>query len=549
MTSKVLEYRQEFIQKLKTDEFDILIIGAGITGAGIAWDAALRGLKVAIIDKNDFGFGTSSGSSKLVHAGIRYLAYGEFKLVRQASRERMWLFKSCPHQTQPIPFVIPIYKKGKNTLGKMIFAGALYDISSRFKNIENHSFLNKEETLKLVPNLKSDTLQRSLFYWDGTMDDARVTLETILSARENGAITVNYVKALNFELEENSAGNEVAKSVSAEDVISGEKFQIKAKVIVNATGPWTDEILSTLKDSQKMLRITKGIHVITKRIFKSKIVTVITADDGRGMFVIPFRKKYSLIGTTDTYYKESLDYVKITDDDIDYVVSAVNNDFPGSITKDDVISAYSGLRPLIISPKAKSETDTSRGYKIIETRGNLLTITGGKYTIFRLMAEDTVNKALKILELKSKDYPCTTEESQLFGGVGITKIIDYLKKYVPPLIEKYELPFDIVDHIVHTYGIAHVEIFKLIDENPKLKERIADNRPHILAEIIYSIKNEMCVTLGDFMFRRTQLQLIDNQGLDCLEKIADEMAKELNWDNKTKVKQIEDYKKNLVWKK
>jgi glycerol-3-phosphate dehydrogenase len=508
----------------------------------------MRGLKVAIIDKEDFGSGTSSGSSKLVHAGIRYLAYGEFNLVRHASRERMWMFRALPHITNPIPFLIPIYKKGKNTFVKLLFAGSMYDILSNFKNTDKATFLSKEKTLEKVPNLKSDTLKRSLYYWDGVMDDARVTLENILSAREYGAITVNHVKAESFILEKDAELGELVKGVNAIDTFTNSKLTIKAKVVINATGPWTDQVVKLLGDESKLLRTTKGIHIITKKIYDSNIVTVITADDGRGMFVIPFRKDYCIIGTTDTDCNDAFEHVPVTEKDIEYVISAVNNDFPNSITRNDVISAYTGIRPLILNPKAKSETDTSRGFEIFETRPNLLTITGGKYTIYRYMAEKAVDKCLEVLKLSKKDYRCTTEKTQLHGGIGITYIIDYLKEHVPKLIKKYEMDFDVIDHIVHTYGTAHTQIFDLIDKNEKLKERIAKDRPHILAEIIYIIENEMCHTLSDFLLRRTQLQLIDNQALDCVEKVATEMGKILGWDAKRKKQEIENYKKDLMWK-
>lgn len=548
MTSITLEKRKKDLELLVKHEFDILIVGAGITGAGIAWDAAKRGLKVAIIDKDDFGAGTSSGSSKLVHAGFRYLAYGDFDLVKHASRERMWMFQALPHITEPIPFLIPIYKKGKNGFGKLLLGGTLYDILAGFKNTDKAAILSKEQTLEKVPNLKSDILKRSLHYWDGIMDDARVTIETILSARENGAIAINYVKAESFIIETDTEFGEVVKGVNALDTLSNKKITIKAKVVINATGPWTDQVIKTLGDKSKLLRTTKGIHIIIKKIFDSNVVVVITADDGRAMFVIPFRKKYLLIGTTDTDYKDDFDHVAVTQEDIDYVVSAVNNDFPNSISKEDVISAYSGIRPLVLSTKANSETDTSRGFEILQTRRNLLTIVGGKYTIFRYMAEKAVNKCLKVLNLKKKDFPCTTVKSQLHGGVGITYIIDYLKKHVPPLIKKYKMDFEVVDHIVHTYGTAHTMIFDLIDKNEKLKERIAEDRPHILAEIIYVIENEMCHTLSDFLLRRTQLQLIENQALDCVEKVAKEMGRILEWDNKRQKEEIENYKKDLMWK-
>ncbi|MHA1308112.1 MAG: FAD-dependent oxidoreductase, partial [Candidatus Heimdallarchaeota archaeon] len=202
---------------------------------------------------------------------------------------------------------------------------------------------------------------------DGTMDDARVNLEVILSAREQGAICINHLEAEEFEIRKGPDGANPIESVTAVDKLTGEKVRIEAKTIVNATGPWTDGVLAKVNHDKKLLRTTKGIHIITKRIVEDDTVVVITADDERGMFVIPFRKNYSLIGTTDTFFDTNYDHVEITQEDIDYAVSAVNNDFPGSITNKDVISAYSGIRPLLISPKAKSETDTSRWYDIIES--------------------------------------------------------------------------------------------------------------------------------------------------------------------------------------
>jgi len=547
MSSSVLDTRRKTLDVLQSEEFDVLIVGAGITGAAIAWDAALRGLKVAIIDKEDFGAGTSSGSSKLAHAGIRYLAYGEFSLVKHASRERMWMFRSCPHQTLPLPFLIPIYKKGKNTPLKMFIAGTLYDILAKFKNTENHTYKSKKQTLELIPAIKSEPLKRSLFYWDGVMDDARVNLETILSAQEQGAIVANHLKATEFILKDDPELGEITKGVEAEDTLTGNKLTIKAKIVVNATGPWVDEVLAPLKDSKKLLRTTKGIHIITKRIVKKNIIVVITADDGRGMFVIPFRRKYSLIGTTDTYFDGNMDHVKITQEDIDYVISAINNDFPNSVTRDDVISAYSGVRPLLISPKAKAETDTSRWFEIIETRPNLLTITGGKYTIFRYMAEKSVDKIISLLQLDKKEYRCSTTEAYLHGGEGIEDMKEYLMRNVPAIMKKYQLPVDIADHIVHTYGKAHTEILELIKEDEKMKERIAEGRPHIVAEISHTIDREMCLTLSDFMLRRTQLQLLEHQGLDCIEKIVTVMAKILGWNSAEKKKQLENYKNDLTW--
>ncbi|MHA1500833.1 MAG: FAD-dependent oxidoreductase [Candidatus Heimdallarchaeota archaeon] len=306
-------------------------------------------------------------------------------------------------------------------------------------------------------------------------------------------------------------------------------------------------MLAKVNHDKKLLRTTKGIHIITKRIVEDDSVVVITADDERGMFVIPFRKNYSLIGTTDTFFDTDFDHVEITQEDIDYAVSAVNNDFPGSITNKDVISAYSGIRPLLISPKAKSETDTSRWYDIIETNPGFFTITGGKYTIFRYMAEKMVDRLVKQLQLKKSQYKCQTKTSYVHGGERIANIEKYVADSVSKIVNKYKLEIDSAEHIANTYGTCHEELLSLADEDKKLLERIAPGRPHIVAEIHYAVKKEMCLSLSDFLLRRTQLQLLEHQGLDCAEKIAKIMSKLLDWDDKEIKKQFTNYKKDLCW--
>ncbi|MHA1463417.1 MAG: glycerol-3-phosphate dehydrogenase/oxidase, partial [Candidatus Heimdallarchaeota archaeon] len=387
-----------------------------------------------------------------------------------------------------------------------------------------------------------------LFYYDGMMDDARVTLEVILSAQDCGALCLNHIKVEKLNKIQGPDGKNTIATIIARDTLSNEEIEIQAKIVVNATGPWTDDLIGKAIDKKsKILRTTKGIHVITKRIVKEDVITVITADDERGMFVIPFRKDYSLTGTTDTYFDSDMDHVDITQDDIDYVISAINNDFPGSVTKDDVISAYSGIRPLLISPKAKAETDTSRWFEIIKVLPNFFTITGGKYTIFRYMAEKMVDRLVKELQFKKKDYKCTTKKTFVHGGEGIEDIEKYLANNVPKISKKYKLEEDIAEHVVNTYGTMHTEVMKFIKADKALAKRIAKGRPHIFAEVHYAVTNEMCLTLSDFMLRRSQLQLLNHQGLDCAEKIAKEMGKILAWNEVEIKKQYSNYKKDLVW--
>jgi glycerol-3-phosphate dehydrogenase len=547
MSENILVRRKKVLKRLSSEKFDLVVIGGGITGAGIAWDAALRGLTVALIEKEDFGSGTSGGSSKLVHAGIRYLAYGEFSLVWHASRERQWLLSKCPHITKPLPFIIPQYSDGKYNFIKLFFAGWAYDILAKFKNTKMHKFLSKKKILQKVPNIKSDTLKRGLYYWDGLMDDCRVTLETALATEKAGGLIANHLEVIAFQKDKNE---KMVSAIQVKDNLGQVKpFDIQSKLFVNATGPWTDETIQLLDYPSKLLLPSKGIHIVTKRFIEEDIAIVITADDDRNMFVIPFRENYSLIGTTDTFYNKDLDNVDVTEEDIDYVISAVNNDFPNSITKKDVISAISGVRPLIISEDAESETDTSRDYEIFETLDNLLTITGGKYTIFRYMAEDLVNKAIEKLGYNKKQYSCLTKNSFLHGGDGIENMDIYVEEHTPEIKNEYNIEQDIAEHLVHTYGSAHPELLVILDEKPEMTERITKKYSYILAEIEHAVKNEWCLTLSDFMIRRTQLQLLEHQGLDCAEKVANIMADYLGWSDREKKKQFTSYKQDLVWQK
>ncbi|MFX0185042.1 MAG: glycerol-3-phosphate dehydrogenase/oxidase [Candidatus Hodarchaeota archaeon] len=539
----VLDYRKITIDKMKAEEFDILIIGGGITGAGIARDAALRGHSVALVEKNDFGYGTSSGSSKIVHAGIRYLGQKEFRLVREGSVERKKILEMTPHLTRPIQFVLPLYTDTKYPKSRIRKAVWLYDLLAGFRNFTFHKILNPEKARSILPSpLREESFQGAAIYGDGQMDDARLTLDVILSAEEYGANVLNYCEAVSFQ--ENKMGS--IENVQLLDTMDNNKFELKARSIILACGHWTERIAKSIDPDAKIhIRPTQGIHIITKRFYDKDYALGLPIMDGRFFFILPFGK-YNLVGTTDTDYNEDFDYVPVNAEDIDYLIDATNFLFPGVLQKEDVYSAYSGIRPLILSPTVKSESEVSRAHEIFAIKPNLCAIAGGKFTTYRAMAKDSVDYIEKVLGKKGK---CRTHKVPLFGWISTKRKHwdNWATIAIENLIIRYRLPEDVARHLLR-YGKNYLKICEELDKHPDLIERISENRLDILAEIDYAIKHEKALTLADIMLRRTQIQLSEHQGLDCVETVSRRMAYVLGWSVKKEKEEIESYKQALVWK-
>ncbi len=541
----ILDYRKHTIEKMKTEDFDVVVIGGGITGAGIARDAALRGYSVALVEKNDFGYGTSSGSSKIVHAGIRYLGQKEFRLVREGSVERKKILEMAPHLTRPISFILPMYSDTKYPKSRIRLAVWLYDLFAGFKNYTFHKMLSPKKARSFLPSpLREENFQGAAVWGDGKMDDIGLALDVVLSAEECGAIVLNYCKAILFK-EKNGEG--IIEKVQLLDTLKNNKFEIKTRSIALACGPWTESVVKSIDPTTTTPRIrpTKGIHIITKQIYNKDYALGLPIMDGRIFFILPFGK-YNLIGTTDTDYDEDYDYVPVNAEDIEYLIEATNFLFPGVLQKEDIYSAYSGIRPLIISPSAESESDVSRNHEIFLIKPNLYAITGGKYTTYRAMAKDLVDHLEKVLGKKGK---CRTDKVPLFGWFSTKRKHwdNWATIAMENLTIQYHLPKDVARHLLK-YGKNYFTICEEIDKQPELKERISDNRPNILAEIDYAIKHEKAVTLTDIMLRRTQIQLSEHQGLDCVETVARRMAYILNWSADKEKEEIENYKQALVWK-
>ncbi|MFH1729870.1 MAG: glycerol-3-phosphate dehydrogenase [Pseudomonadota bacterium] len=526
------ETRKHNLQILKTKPFDLLIVGAGINGAGAARDAALRGLNVALIDKDDFSSGTSSSSSKLIHGGLRYLETYQFKLIYESSKERRVLQKVMPSLIKPCKFIFPVYKNSKPGIFLISCGMWLYDVLATFRNNGLHKIYNRKSFSVIEPMLNKEGLVGGASYYDCIADDSRLTIENAISAHLNGAVCANYIKASSI-----LSRNQNLSTINAVDTISGDKFEIKAKVIVNCSGPWVDKTLSSLKKIEsKKIRPTKGVHFIVKRdkINNNNAIVMKAVKDNRTTFVIPW-DKFTLVGTTDTDYDADLDNVYATKKDIEYLIESLNILFPeAKLSKDDIISSYAGLRPLVYE-KGKNESAVSREHKIF-IDDNIVTIAGGKLTTYRPMVKELIDAVIKNFPfLKEKIIkPVKTSEACL----ETREEFSYREK-----LEKTKLTSETTIYLRKNYGKNILYILDLIIKNPSLGEKLEEDLPNIKAEVPYAIQHEMSYSLIDFYRRRTQIFLCaKSQGLDSIQFVADQHASALFWDDNKKQEMIDAFK-------
>ena len=493
-------------ETLNSQHFDILIIGGGITGAGVARDAALRGLKVALIEANDFAFGTSSRSSKLVHGGIRYLENLEFKLVFEALSERSKLFEIAPHLVHPLRFMIPLFKNSRVGMFKMGLGMFLYDLLALFQTPEMHERLASTDTLARMPILRDGSLVGSYVYSDAYMDDDRLVHETLRSANEAGACIVNYVKAVKSEMREGKV-----KRIEALDVKSGQKHQISCDQVVCTVGPWTDLVGEKLvNDWQKLLRPTKGIHLTFSkdRLNLSSAVVMAAQESNRIVFAIP-RHEMIVVGTTDTDFQGDPATATADFSDVEYLLNITNDYFPGANLKpEDIISSYVGVRPLV-KDNSGSEGKTSREHVILNDPRGFHFIAGGKYTTYRLMSEQIVDAVLKNLPIEKRmAYKKCETVSPLNRFTSAEALAIAREQAVTEtemkLVERYGLEaFEIVDSFGVQLGYWELEAYQ-------------------------AIRNTMCTTLLDFYTRRVPLMLsYKDHGLSLVDKIAAVFKKEL----------------------
>lgn len=533
--------RRQNLDRLASETFDYVIVGGGITGAGIAREAAMRGRKVALLEKNDFAFGTSSRSSKLVHGGVRYLETYEFGLVFEASIERRRLLHMAPFMVRPLPFLLPIYKGAKNGFYKIMAGMWLYDILSLFRNIQRHKMLRPKDVLKIFPSLRQDGLTGAPRYFDCGVDDARLTLSTILSAHGHGAVVANYARVTGLLKQDGKT-----RGVTVQDVLTGRELTVRGNVVISALGPWTDAILKMDDPAAlSLMRPTKGIHFLVKRsrIGADHALGYFSPRDSRLMFLIPWGD-FSIIGTTDTDYKGDLDAIYADANDVDYVLDAINAQFPGvNLAREDIISTYAGVRPLVAEGGSMSESQVSREHKIWETPSGLLCIAGGKLTTYRSMAKQLVDVAERQRARETGQPvagdPHSERESLTFDGPAAVQPEAEARALAQA---NSRLPERAVRHLLEAYGGAYTRVIDIMDERPELSELIASDLPYIKAEVVHAARHEMAISLLDIMARRLHLLMEEkNQGLDQVEELATIAARELGWSAPEAERQVRLY--------
>ncbi|CAM1334334.1 glycerol-3-phosphate dehydrogenase/oxidase [Tenacibaculum aestuariivivum] len=517
--------RKDTLKKLQETEFDILIIGGGITGAGIALDAASRGMKVALIEKNDFASGTSSKSTKLIHGGLRYLKQFDFWLVKEVGTERAIVHKIAPHLVIPEKMILPLIDGGTYGAWLTSIGLKIYDILASVEGDDKRKMLDKQEALDKEPLLPETILRGAGYYAEYRTDDARLTIEILKTARQYNAQLLNYTKANEFIYENNCV---VGAKVT--DGFTNENYKIKAKYVVNAAGPWVDE-LRQINHSKigKRLHLTKGVHlVVAHEKFPVKQSVYFDIPDGRMMFAIP-RGKVTYFGTTDTNFQEDKNNVTISIVDATYLIAAVNNMFPDiNLTIDDIESSWAGLRPLI-HEEGKSASELSRKDEIFISDTELISIAGGKLTGYRKMAERVVDLVTKKIahQFDIEFDTIQTENIILTGGpfenyksvnIYISEVYEYLKNY---MFTKKE-----AEYLTYNYG-KQTNI--ILDKFNKIEENNIELRL-LKAEIWFTIQYEMTCTPTDFFMRRTGRLFFDKKSVIMYKKeVLQEFCDYFNW--------------------
>jgi glycerol-3-phosphate dehydrogenase len=497
--------RPATIHKLITGEYDLLVIGGGITGAGIALDAASRGLKTALIEKNDFAFGTSSRSTKLIHGGLRYLKQLEFGLVKEVGSERAIVHKLAPHLVIPEKMLLPLSEK--KGLGYWLTSIGLkiYDLLAGVKPEDQRKMLTKQQTLRYEPLLRKEDIKGGAIYAEYRTDDARLTIEIVKAAASQGADVLSYCKAIDFIYVEGSIGG-----VKATDELLQHSYEIRSKVVVNAGGPWVDDLRHLNKSKEgKYLHLTKGVHIVVPhKKLPVKQAIYFNVDDGRMIFAIP-RGRITYIGTTDTSYDGDKDQVFTTRDDAEYLIAAVNANFPSaSLALSDVESSWAGLRPLI-HEEGKSASELSRKDEIFISQSGLISIAGGKLTGYRKMAERVVNLVVKKHFEQTRLSDCKTQQLKLTSNpFNNIKEVRTFTASLAQKLKNYNFDAHTPQYLVENYGQQVVLVLDLwADRNPKEDPELS----LLKAELFFCIQYEMVCSLQDFFVRRTGLINFDIQ--------------------------------------
>ena len=526
--------RADMLERLESESFDVLVIGGGITGTGAALDAAARGLRTALVERGDFASGTSSKSSKLVHGGLRYLQQGEVRLVYEALRERERLRKNAPHLVKVLPFMIPILTKdgvvSRKIARAMGSAMWMYDVTGGWRIGKFHRRLKKDAAFAHLPTMSKDRLASAYLYFDATVDDARLCLTVARTAAAHGAVVLNRCRVV--ELTKHDDGRASGAVVDAD----GRLITVRAKVIVNAAGVWSDEVRALDEGADPdSIRPAKGVHITVpwEKVRNDIAVVIPVPKDKRSLFVVPWGRhpdgtfEHTYVGTTDTDYEGSLDDPQCTKDDIAYVLKALNASITTGITEADISGVWAGLRPLVKSASSGRTADLSRRHKVNRSTTSVITVTGGKLTTYREMAEDTIDDVCEVLGVRHKS---TTKRLPLFGADGY-------RRHIEPTIA----------HLADRYGSAASEVAAIGDADRRLREPLVPGLPYTKAEAVYAAQSEMAVTLDDVLSRRTRARLFDRPAtVAAAADVARLIAADMGWSDAEVERQVTEFRNSCA---
>jgi glycerol-3-phosphate dehydrogenase len=526
------DQREAAISQLGTEQFDILVIGGGVNGVGAALDAASRGLKVALIEAQDIASGTSSRSSKLIHGGLRYLEQYDFKLVREALHERELMVSTlCPHLVKPVGFLFPLTEKLKERT--YVGAGlALYDALRGFQRaLPWHKHLSKKQINEIAPSLRHDIVTGAIKYFDAQVDDARHTMAVARTAARHGAIIATQVSAESLIRE----GKRVV-GVNALDLTSGKKIAIKAGATIMCAGVWSDQLHERFDLTPGYnVTMSKGAHIVVPGSAIKSDAGIILKTPISVLFIIPWGDKW-IVGTTDTPYIGDRAEPCATREDVQYILDQANRVLEPKLQADEIIGVYAGLRPLVANNKSATTTKLSREHTVDRPAAGFVSIAGGKYTTYRVMAKDVVDRA--VIELRKLTQESVTEKLPLVGADGYFA----LEQQKERIAQESGLDVETVTHLLNRHGSLISEILEIIEEQPKLAQKLDVNLPYIKAEIVYATSHEGACSVDDVISRRTRLSFeAVNHGLHLADEVAALIAPVLGWSAKERKESIAQY--------
>jgi len=537
--------RAAYLEQLARDQFDVLVIGGGITGAGVALDAAARGYRVALVEKADFASGTSSKSTKLAHGGIRYLPQFDFAMIHEGVVERGLMVRHAPFLVRPQPFVIPVYEdmhwpsslpiRPRTAFGLDLLLDIglwMYDLMAGRLNIGRHKRISAEKTVERAPKLRSRGLKKALLYYDAQTNDAQLTVTLLRTAAQFGAVVTNYTEVTSF-----TRANGKLNGAVVRDVLTNQQLTISARHIINATGVFSEQVVALTGDESKAtIEPSKGIHLVVDRErlrISDTAVVLPETEDGRILYVIPWQSR-AIIGTTDTG-SGNLDDPQAGPEDIAYLIRHINQYLEVNLTNDDILSVYAGYRPLVKSRGARA-ADLSRTHVVLQEVNGMVTIVGGKLTTYRRMAQDTVD-----VLAKRDGMPISqpTKNLLLAGAIGWRDA----RREIEARGQQLGLAPDIIEHLEFNFGSHARSILDLIEKDESLRERLVLDLPYVRAEVVYACRAEMAMTLEDMLARRTRIILEDGaRGASIAPQVASLMARELGWSSDQTNSQVEQYR-------